>query len=245
MKRNEFLSIVMPAYNEGENIHDNLFRVADIVENLVADYEIICVDDGSTDNTAQQVKSASEQNERIKFYRVSPNRGKGHALRIGASKAVGNLIMYLDSDLDLSPAGIADFLQIMEEQNADVVIGSKLHPDSIIYYPFIRRIISFGYYLLIKILFHLNVRDTQTGMKLFKSDIIKKINKKVQVNNFAFDIELLSVINRMGYKIVDAPIVLEYGRTVRWGRINIKTITEILIDTLKIFYRLNIINYYD
>ena len=239
------MSIIMPAYDEGEHIYKNLLEVADIVRPLVERYEIICVDDGSHDDTAGQAELASAQNENIHIHKVMSNQGKGYALRIGTMAANGDYIMFLDSDLDLSPSTIVDFLNVMDEKGVDIVIGSKLHPNSKINYPAVRRFISYGYYLFIRILFRLKVRDTQTGMKLFKAEVIKPVMKKILVKRFAFDVEILSIINRQGYKIADAPIILEYGRSVRWGRINLKTIFSVLFDTLIIFYRLYILKYYD
>ena len=245
MKRNIYLSVIMPAYNEGENIYNNLLLVADILNSIVERYEIICVDDGSVDETVKQVKLAKKNNTNISIIEISPNQGKGNALRAGTKISKGNYVLFLDSDLDLSPATIIDFLNILDNEKADVVIGSKLHPNSIITYPLIRRIISFGYYLVIRLLFHLNIRDTQTGMKLFKADIIKPVINMIRIKGFAFDIEVLAIINRLGYKIVDAPVILEYGRSVSWGRINLNTILNVLFDTIKIFYWLNILKYYD
>jgi glycosyltransferase involved in cell wall biosynthesis len=245
MKRDIYLSIIMPAYDEEEVIYKNLLIVADVTSLIAERYEIICIDDGSHDNTAEQAELAAAQNEYIHVHRLSTNQGKGNALRIGTAAANGNLIMFLDSDLDLSPSTIVDFLDIMDEKGVDIVIGSKLHPNSKISYPAVRRLISYTYYIFIRFLFHLKIRDTQTGMKLFKADVIKPVMKKAVVKRFAFDIEILSIMNREGFKISDAPIILEYGRSVTWGRIDLKTIMNVFLVTLNIYYNLYILKYYD
>lgn len=245
MKRDIFLSVIMPGYNEGEKIRENLGKVSELLEDLVTQYEIVFVNDGSSDDTSTQAHEAQLQNDNITVIDLTENQGKGNALKLGTAKAKGQYVMFLDSDLDLSPVTIKDFLAIMEKTGADVVIGSKLHPDSQIHYPAVRRFVSFCYYLFLLVLFRLNVRDTQTGMKLFKADVIKPVMEKILVKRFAFDIEVLSIINRKHYKIADAPVILEYGRTTRWGRITIRDILNVFIDTLAIFYRLYLLKYYD
>ena len=132
----------------------------------------------------------------------------------------------------------------MQRENADVVIGSKMHPESKVDYPAIRRVYSWGYYILLLLLFRLNVRDTQTGLKLFKAEVIKPVMRQILVKRFAFDIEVLAIINARGYKIISAPIEVVFHR-VSFGRIGFRDIRNMFIDTLAIFYRLHILHYYD
>ena len=103
---------------------------------------------------------------------------------------------------------------------------------------------SWGYYILLLILFRLNVRDTQTGLKLFKTEVIKPVMRQILVKRFAFDIEVLAIINVRGYKIISAPIEVVFHR-VSFGRIGFSDIRNMFIDTLAIFYRLHILHYYD
>lgn len=162
------LSVVMPAYNEGTHITDNLLETSRVLSGFVKRYEIIAVDDGSADNTAECIHRAEMQDTHIRGISYQPNGGKGHAIRTGIAAAEGRYIAFLDSDLELPPILLKRFLKDMKEQNADIVIGSKLHPESKLHYPMLRRIMSYGYYLMLKMMFHLNTHDTQTGIKLFK-----------------------------------------------------------------------------
>lgn len=132
----------------------------------------------------------------------------------------------------------------MQRENADVVIGSKMHPESKVDYPAIRRVYSWGYYILLLLLFRLNVRDTQTGLKLFKAEVIKPVMRQILVKRFAFDIEVLAIINARGYKIISAPIEVVFHRA-SFGRIGYQDIRNMFVDTLAIFYRLYILHYYD
>ena len=131
----------------------------------------------------------------------------------------------------------------MNENQADVVIGSKRHPESKLDYPTQRKIISSIYFLLIKLLFNLPIKDTQTGLKLFKHKVLERVFPKVLVKRYAFDLELLVNIHHLGYKIIEAPITLNYQRIM--GRIRLKDLYYTGIDTLAIFYRLYFLRYYN
>ena len=137
--------------------------------------------------------------------------------------------------MDLHPSQLIEMYRIMQEKNADVVIGSKMHKDSKINYPFLRKILSSSYYLIIKVLFRLKVKDTQTGIKLFKRDVLKNCISQVLVKRYAFDLELLVIINRKGYRIFEAPVDVSENREFR--RIGIKDAFKVLFDTLGVFGR--------
>lgn len=133
----------------------------------------------------------------------------------------------------------------MRNRRADVVIGSKHHPASKLHYPFARKVISRIYALVLKILFNLPLRDTQTGLKIFKHDVLKRVFPKVLCKRYAFDLELLVNANRLGYRVAEAPVVLNFRRPVKWGRIGLNDIYLTGLDTLAIFYRMYILKYYD
>jgi len=118
-----------------------------------------------------------------------------------------------------------------------------MHPDSKIIYPWHRKIVSRVYFFLIKILFGLPIHDTQTGLKLFKAEVLEKVLPKILVKEFAYDLEVLVNARHLGYRIVEAPVVVHSQK--RYGRIGIRSIYKTWIDTLAIFYRLNILKYYD
>jgi len=148
----------------------------------------------------------------------------------------------MDADLDLHPRQLKYFLNEMKKTNADAVIGSKKAKDSKVNYSLKRRILSDGYYYFVKILFGLPVKDTQTGFKLFKSKPLKECIKKVKVNKYAFDLELLIVFHKKGYKIVEYPVEVTQSRLA--GRIGQKDVLSIFKDTIAIFYRLYFRRFY-
>ena len=109
-----------------------------------------------------------------------------------------------------TPSSWRTFLRSCFARNADVVIGSKFHPESRVEYPRLRRIYSFFYYMLVRTLFGLPVRDTQTGIKLFKREVLERVLPRVLVKRFAFDLELLANAHHFGYRIVEAPVEVNF-----------------------------------
>ncbi len=160
------LTVVMPAFNEAERIYRNLIETADQIEKFLDDYRILAVNDGSTDNTKSEIKRAMGRNPKIGMISYTHNRGKGYAVRRGLAAARSEYAAFLDSDLELPPYLLENLLKIAEDDGADVVIGSKMHPESKIEYPFFRKVMSFGYYFYLKLLFGMKIHDTQTGIKL-------------------------------------------------------------------------------
>lgn len=245
MKEEKLLSVVVPCYNEEKNIYNNILEMSKIINKFYKNYEIICVNDGSKDNTKKELSKVCKKDNKVSLISYDKNRGKGYALKVGTKKANGELVVFIDCDLELSPSYIEKYIKIMEEKNSDVVIASKMNKDSVINYPVSRKILSFCYYIILKMLFNLGVKDTQTGLKIFKKEAIKKVMEITEIDRFSFDIEVLSIINRLGYKIVDAPIELNFTRENALGRIKIKDIIRMFNDTIKIFYKLRITKHYD
>jgi glycosyltransferase involved in cell wall biosynthesis len=239
------LSVIVPAYNESDAIFHNLTEVIETLQQLGFEFEVILVDDGSVDETflhAARLLGAYEGGK-VRVVRYDVNQGKGNALMCGAGYANGDYIVFLDADMDLHPKQLPRFFEIMDATGADVVIGSKRHPESNVNYPFVRKIYSAIYYLMIRVLFGLPVRDTQTGLKVFKAKVLRDVFPRILVKRFAFDIEVLTNAHRLGYRIVDAPVTLEFRRGT--GRVKLGDAKLIFIDTLGIFYRMHVLHYYD
>ncbi|MDP1728808.1 MAG: glycosyltransferase family 2 protein, partial [archaeon] len=154
----------------------------------------------------------------------------------------GDYIAFVDSGRDLNPKQLIDFLKIMSNENTDIVIGSKKHKDSKVHYPFTRRVMSGVYRTMNRILFSLDVKDTQVGLKLFKRKVLNEVMPRIAIKRFAFDLELLVIANKRGFKITEAPITLHYQFQ---STINMKAVFWMLWDTAAIFYRDKILHYYD
>src|SRR5229473_2719476 len=122
------LSVIVPAYREGKRIHDNLIRLLDELNKLDATYEVVVVSDGNTDATVREARRV--KSSRVRVFHYPMNVGKGFALSLGVAQCVGTLVTFIDADMELDPANISVFIDLMESSNCDAVIGSKRHPDS-------------------------------------------------------------------------------------------------------------------
>ncbi len=238
------ISVVMPAYNEESRIAHSIGETARTFRDFGCQWELIVIDDGSSDTTyAQALEEAGKYPQHIIVKRNPHNRGKGRALKKAFHYVTGDYVVFLDADLDLHPIQIQTLFDIMRLDNADIVIGSKLHPNSRVSYPLQRKIVSLGYYLFVKLMFGLPCHDTQTGLKLFKTAVLRRVYPRVLIKKFAFDLEVLVNAHHLGYRIAEAPIVIDYQKP--YGRIGPRAVFVTFWDTLAIFYRLYILKYYD
>lgn len=241
------LSLVVPAYKQEKTIEKDIKTLSQVLSKLPYRSEIIVVDDGSPDATLKNIKRQTLNLKNLKVFSYKTNMGKGFALKYGVREAKGEVIGFIDAGMDIDPSEISIMLDIMDWNNADIVIGSKLHPDSKVIYPLARKILSWGYRTLTHILFGFKVRDTQVGLKLFKRRVAKDVFAKIIVKRFAFDIEVLAVAYKLGYtKIYEAPIKLNFTGVSSITAANFwKTIFWMLWDTAAVYYRLKILHYYD
>lgn len=227
------LSVIMPSYNEGDHIYENILRVCRELGNL--SYEIVVVDDGSTDSTFLESQRARENGFPVCIVKQEANRGKGASLFHGFEYSHGNLVAFLDSDLEISPENIKNLMRVMQENEADVVAGVKDLGSN--QFPPIRRLMSRTYRKMVAFLFGLTITDTQTGIKLFRREVLKDAIPRVSARRFAFDIELLVAASRFGYRIVEVPVEVSYHRVGGLGRMSLSAILGTFADTLAIFYR--------
>jgi glycosyltransferase involved in cell wall biosynthesis len=234
------LSVVVPAYREGKRIYQNITRLLDELNKLDATYEVVVVSDGNSDDTVREARRV--RSPRVRVFHYPMNVGKGFALSLGVAQSVGELVTFIDADMELDPSNIGGFIEIMETSKCDAVIGSKRHPQSKVAYPRFRRFQSWAYQLLIRLLFNLNVRDTQTGLKLFRRQVLQEALPLLAIKRFAFDLELLVVARQLGYgEVCEAPIALDYQFE---STVNLGSAWRVLWDTAAIFYRLRILRYY-
>ncbi len=231
------ISVILPAYNESAVIASSIQRVAGALADK--DYEIVVVDDGSADDTAARASQAAADNSRVKIVCYQPNRGKGYALKQGVANATGELIAFLDADADLHPRQLLTLWDVMERERSDVVIGSKRHRDSQLNYPLARRVVSWGYFTMAHFLFGLPVHDTQTGIKLFRREVLEQVLPNLEIKGFAFDLELLVAIHLYGYSIAEAPVILTFGPDTTPPLELLGASLNVAVDTLRVFYRVS------
>lgn len=243
------ISVIVPAYKKEKTIVKDLRRIKEVLDKLRYASELICVVDGKVDRTFEKASEFARQCSNIKVIGYPTNKGKGYAVRFGMAESQGDIISFIDAGMDLNPNSLSMLLEHFEWYNADIIVGSKRHPASKVTYPWQRRILSFGYQMFVRLFFGLKVKDTQVGVKFYKREVLEKVLPRLLVKNFAFDIEILSVANYLGFKrIYEAPVEvnLDFGGTsVLTSQKFLKTVFMMFLDTLAVFYRLRIMKYYD
>ena len=242
------LSVVLPVYNLGSTIAANLREIAALYADKGLRAELIPVDDGSSDNTRAALLDVAQAyaDERatvvIRPVLLDRNGGKGAALRAGFEAATGDYVLLLDGDLDINPSQTGRFFAEMCAKGADIVVGSKRHPESVVQYPWHRRIVSWAYFTLVRLAIGLPITDTQTGMKLFKRGVLGEALGRMLVKTYAFDLELLAIAHQRGARIAEAPVVIHFGN--KFGALKPATVKAMALDSLAVFYRLRMLDYY-
>lgn len=201
------VSLVIPMYNEMSIIDDAIKTFSTYMNDNFEDWELIFVSDGSTDGCDVKVKEASEKDERIVLAGYEVNRGKGCAVRTGIEKACGDIIVFTDCDNAYGEETIKRAVDSLAESDADILIGSRnLTKDGYQDYTFIRKLASKTYIKVIQLFAGFKLSDSQCGFKAFRRDAAKKIFRNCQVDRFAFDLEVLLIANKVGYKIMEMPV---------------------------------------
>ena len=235
------LSIVVPYYNPGAALSKHVAGLVEVLEASGMRFEIIAVSDGSTDGSPDTLTNLFP--DLLKNTKLPKNSGKGQALRVGLMQGRGKYLGFIDADGDIPAIELLGIIEVIRASDLDIITGSKRHPSSVVYYPKLRRVYSWGYQQLIRTLFHLSVTDTQTGLKVLKRDVVRQVLPLMVEKRFAFDLEFFVVARRLGYReIVEVPVVIQRRFT---STISIKAVRGMLVDTLGIFYRMNVLRYYD
>jgi glycosyltransferase involved in cell wall biosynthesis len=235
------LTLIVPAHNEASYIVGNVIDIIRALESLDEPFEVLVVCDGSTDGTA--AAAANIEDHRVRVLRYEQNHGKGYAICFGIAQARGRLVGWLDADLDIHPQAIVDAVRRFDQAPIDAVIGSKRHRDSQVDYPRTRRIFSWGFQMLVRLLFRVNVRDTQVGAKVFRREMLNIVVPLLLIKRYAFDLELLAVGAEFGFdRIEEMPIQIDYRFT--GTGINKRAVQWMFVDTLAIAYRIHLRHWY-
>jgi glycosyltransferase involved in cell wall biosynthesis len=234
------LSLVVPSHNASSRLAESIATLVAASEDFHITYEIIVVCDGTTDDLNRAITDIPGNVSVLHYPR---REGKGLALRVGMARSRGRYVAFIDSDGELDAAEFRNFLTLMETYEPDLVIGSKRHPLSQLVYPKSRRLMSWAYHHLVRVLFGLKVSDTQTGMKLIRRDVLDEVLPRMLEKRFAFDLEFLVVARRLGYtRVFEAPIRLNYRFE---STVSMRAAIRILLDTAAIYYRRYLLKYYD
>lgn len=195
----KFLSIIIPAYNETERIRQSLESACDYLNNKGYKYEIIVVDDGSSDDTVAIAKAFGGN---VSVLSQSSNMGKGAAVRRGMLTATGDIRIFTDADFSTPIYEIEKILPKIEA-GADICIGSRALDPSMIkeHQPFYREFMGKTFNQFVQVLFFKGISDTQCGFKGFTRAAAEKIFLKAKINGFSFDVELLYLASKAGLRV--------------------------------------------
>ena len=233
------VSIVIPVFNQQGKINYSLKKITEAVELYFKDYELIVVNDGSTDDTLTVLKylASTDLRRHARVLSYTPNRGKGYAVRQGVLHSRGEVVMFLDGDLDISPDLIKDYVEKLGTY--DLVIASKRHPGSNVKVPTSRLIMSRAFNLIVNLAIGIRQSDTQAGFKVGKGEMMRRIFRNVNVNRYAFDIELFTIASVLHCRIHEMPVIMKIDR-----RFKLKDILRMSIDLIKIAYKYRISHQY-
>jgi glycosyltransferase involved in cell wall biosynthesis len=238
------LTIVMPYYNPGDSLGHNVSDVVAVLEKTGLDFEVIAVSDGSTDGSGAtlEVLENGAEHRRVRRIELARHTGKGEALRVGLTEGLGDYLGFIDADGDLPADLLGPFVTELRSGDVDMVLGSKRHLGSQVEYPLVRRLYSWGFQQLVRLLFDLDVRDTQTGIKVLRREVLEAALPLMVEQRFAFDLELLVVASRLGFdRFAELPVRLErhFGSTI-----SVRAVARILSDTFSIWWRLRVTHQY-
>lgn len=230
-----FISIVIPVYNEENRISKTLTNLTNYLDNQEYSWEIIIVDDGSSDNTAEQIKPYLKD-LRIKLINL-PHSGKGSAIQKGMLSANGKIRLMCDADMAMPVKYIADFISEINDKAYDIVIGSRQISGSKRFNESgFRHLMGRVYNFWIKILLISDYQDTQCGFKAFTASSAAKIFPFQQLKGFGFDVEILVIASLKKYKLKELPIEWHHDQE---SKVNpVLDAISMFVDTIKIKFAL-------
>ena len=199
----EPLSIIIPAYNEGDRLGHTLERIIEWVDEHIPKTEILVVDDGSSDHTVAVAESFAP---RVNLISYRPNRGKGYAVRTGVLASTGKTVLFSDADLSTP---IEECRRLGEAlQDADIAIGSRGLPESDIVQeqPWYRQTMGKTFNKIVQFMAVRGVSDTQCGFKMFRGDVARLLFDELTISRFAFDVEILFMAGKRNYRIAEVPV---------------------------------------
>jgi dolichyl-phosphate beta-glucosyltransferase len=210
------LSVVIPAYNEAARLPHTLSLLASYLDAAWPQREIVVVDDGSTDDTAEAARATGVPGLRV--LRFEPNHGKGYAVRLGMQAATGALRLMTDADLSTPIEDLPRLLDALSS-GADIAIGSRALPGSNVEVrqPWYREAMGRLFNRLVRLVTLPGLHDTQCGFKLFTAAAAERSFAAARLDGFSFDVEVLYVARRRGLRIAEVPVTWRNDRATRVG----------------------------
>jgi len=206
MKTNS-VTVIVPAYNEAKHINKNVPRICDFLQQNFNDFEVLVVDDGSTDGTYSLVRNLIEKYHCVKVIKNESNRGKGYSVKQAVRNASHDYIVFTDADLSTPVEEIPKGISLFED-DADIVIGSRAHTHSNIQkrQNLVRMYMGKIFNMFVRIFLFRGIKDTQCGFKCFKRNVARKLFQMQRLDGFCFDAEILYIAKKKGFKIKELPV---------------------------------------
>lgn len=211
------LSVLIPCYNEARRVGETVARVVAYLETSAFTWELVLVDDGSTDGTWGHLERLAREVPGVRALRLAANAGKGRALATGVEAAHGEVVMFFDADLAYPLSYVAEALAAIDA-GADVVAGARdLDAAGRHAATPLRKVLSAAFNALVDLVLGLGIPDTQCGFKAFRADVARALFGALTIDRFGFDVELLYLVRRWNLRLVRMPIVMvrRPGSTVR------------------------------
>jgi dolichyl-phosphate beta-glucosyltransferase len=201
------ISIIIPAYNEESRILPTIRRIHSYLSDKFRDFEIIVVDDGSTDNTAPVVENLGRTFSNIRLIHYPRNSGKGYAVKTGVLASRGYFLLTCDADQS-TPIEELEKLFPFLDKGFDVVIGSRGLQESniLVRQPWYRERMGRTFNVFVRVLVIGGFKDTQCGFKLFRGDVARRLFRKSLISGFGFDVEILFLAEKEGFRIKEVPV---------------------------------------
>ena len=215
-----FLSLVFPVYNYQKFLKDNVCLAVEEFKKHGFPFEIILVNDGSCDESDQEMNQLAVEYSQIKAINFSKHHGKGYVVKHGMLQAKGKYIFFTDIDLPYGLSPILEGLNLFENSDVDAILGSRDIPEGggISNYSLKRRITKKVFSLLVNTIFQLGITDTQCGLKGFRKQIAQQIFQRIIVEGFSFDVEVIYLIKKMSFRRTLLPVFLNQSS---WSTVSV------------------------
>jgi dolichyl-phosphate beta-glucosyltransferase len=231
------LSLIIPVYNGGGLVADRLTSAISYLQRRREKYELIVVDDGSIDGSTSLLSGLAANHGSVRLIHNSPNRGKGHAVRSGVVHSSGERVIFTDADLAYPLEEIDKVVRALDA-GADLAIADRTSPQSFYHmspeffsYLYTRHLLSRLFNLLVRRSLGLKVRDCQAGLKGFRRDAADLIFPRLQLDGFAFDVEVLYIAKRFGLEVQQIPVEFQYfsePSTVEFMRDSLQVLRDLV-----------------
>ncbi len=203
------LSIIIPAYNEEQRLPATLDTVRRYLETKSYDFvEVLVVNDGSRDRTAEIVKEYAARDPRVRLIENPGNRGKGYAVRHGFTKAHGDWVLFTDADLSAPIEELDKLAAVIQENNSDGAIGSRALDRKLVgrHQSIARELSGRTFNLVMRLATGLPYLDTQCGFKVLSRKAARTVAARQQIDGFGFDVEILYIAKKRGFRVLEVPV---------------------------------------